>query len=187
MRTLWEDAWQSRKLPGQEELQEATLYLVTPRRTILAEVARNVEAEMARAKRPYQERGPLPSPPANPLIEELLLFSGDASLNAAARSSLRRRVAAVWLAVRAYTSRQGHPPATLSALVPNYLPVIPEDPFAPGPLLYRIVAGQPLVYSRGPDGDDDGGRDLGSRIDPGADGDLTCVPRTSGSTLKTTK
>jgi len=55
-------------------------------------------------------------------------------------------------------------PPALEALVPNYLPRLPADPFRGdgGPVSYAIVPGglpgggsRPIVYSVGPDGADD--------------------------------
>jgi len=54
------------------------------------------------------------------------------------RSSAMLRLLATDLAVRAYFMDRGHLPETLEALVPEYLPAVPLDPFGEGPLRYRI-------------------------------------------------
>lgn len=64
----------------------------------------------------------------------------------------------VALALRAYRLEHGAYPATFSSLVPSYLPAIPSDPFAlSGPLHYRRTKSGFVLYSVGPDGQDNGG------------------------------
>jgi hypothetical protein len=66
------------------------------------------------------------------------------------------RLAAVALACRLYEiDHDGNVPATLSDLVPTYLPAVPIDPMSGNPLLYKTD--NPRVYSVGDDGDDNGG------------------------------
>jgi hypothetical protein len=64
----------------------------------------------------------------------------------------------VAVALERYRRDRGAYPASLDALVPAYLPAVPLDRCTGRPLLYRLAGGLPLVYSTGPDGDDDGGR-----------------------------
>ncbi|MDX9981887.1 MAG: hypothetical protein RBU25_17840 [Lentisphaeria bacterium] len=70
---------------------------------------------------------------------------------------------ALFLAVRAYETEHGQPPETLDALVPDYLPRVPEDPFDGQPFRYlrRNVPGLPpeawAVYSVGENFTDEGG------------------------------
>jgi hypothetical protein len=68
-------------------------------------------------------------------------------------------------------------PASLEALVPAYLSAAPQDPFSPNRLIYRLQGGRPLICSRGPDGDDDGGRDVGPRVNQQSNGDVAPVER----------
>lgn len=70
-----------------------------------------------------------------------------------------RRMAAVALAMRLYEIDHGAQPDTLAALVPDYLPAIPQDPFGQlgETILYALQAEQPVLYSRNVDGADDGG------------------------------
>jgi len=71
---------------------------------------------------------------------------------------------ALFLALRAYELEHGGVPETLDALVPDYLPRIPEDPFDGQPFRYlpRAVPGLPpdawAVYSIGENFVDDGGK-----------------------------
>ena len=65
------------------------------------------------------------------------------------------------LGLRCAQSEQGHPPARLDDLVPNYLSKVPADPFNGQPLVYRPQGTNWLLYSIGSDGVDDGGRAAG--------------------------
>ncbi len=76
------------------------------------------------------------------------------------------------LAIERYRLDHGKLPATLSDLVPAYLPAIPGDAFNSGkPLRYKIEADRFTVYSFGRNQVDDGGTD-NTDIKPHAD-DIT--------------
>ena len=70
-----------------------------------------------------------------------------------------RRMTAVALAIRLYELDHGRRPATLTELVPGYLPHVPDDPFAAKgvKLRYAPDARRALLYSVGVNGQDDGG------------------------------
>jgi hypothetical protein len=70
-----------------------------------------------------------------------------------------RRMAATALALRAYSIMHGDEfPARLDALIPEWLPAVPGDPMAhERSLTYRAGGADPLLYSVGRDGIDDGG------------------------------
>ncbi len=55
-----------------------------------------------------------------------------------------RRAARTLVAIRRYELKNGEPPATLAALVPEFLPAVPLDPFDKMPLRYRLSAGEKL-------------------------------------------
>ncbi|MCP3902562.1 MAG: hypothetical protein GY715_02915 [Planctomycetes bacterium] len=62
------------------------------------------------------------------------------------------------IALEMYRHRHGEVPATLDALVPEFLPEVPADPLHGGPLVYRLAADAPggfELYSTGVDGVDD--------------------------------
>ena len=61
----------------------------------------------------------------------------------------RERLLAAELALRRYQSEQGHPPARLDDLVPNYLSKVPQDPFSGQPLIYRAQGTNWLLHSAG--------------------------------------
>jgi len=80
----------------------------------------------------------------------------------------------VEFALRAYRLDHHHYPQTLSELAPNYLREVPEDPFsAHQPLHYKITGKGYMLYSIGPDGRDNGGKQvLEKRIDADSRGDI---------------
>ncbi len=63
----------------------------------------------------------------------------------------------VALDLAAYRDERGEYPKTLAALEATLNRSLPEDPCGSGPLLYRREGEDYLLYSVGPDGDDDGG------------------------------
>lgn len=124
---------------------------------------------------PYT-RQPRPMPrPDDPLMDIITpvldrVFFKDAH----ALTALHLREAE--LAVRAYLSEKGQLPQDLQALVPNYLPQIPADPFGEGPLRSSMKDGKLIVYSIGPDGVDDGGKaTTGKFPEPDSKGDIAVV------------
>jgi len=68
-------------------------------------------------------------------------------------------LAATALAIRLYAAEHhGHLPASLSELVPRYLPEAPVDSMTPGRALqYLADVAEPVIYSVGSDGIDHGG------------------------------
>ncbi|NNC90543.1 MAG: hypothetical protein HKN82_18970, partial [Akkermansiaceae bacterium] len=73
------------------------------------------------------------------------------------------------IALERHRLATGAYPASLAALVPDFLPALPEDRINGRPVEYRLKPdGTPLLYQWGFDGDDDGGS---PRKDPGH-GDL---------------
>ena len=75
------------------------------------------------------------------------------------RGLAERRMAAIALAMRLYELDHGRRPRELAQLVPDYLPAVPIDPMAAGdrPISYLPDAQQPILYSIGENGKDDGG------------------------------
>jgi hypothetical protein len=62
----------------------------------------------------------------------------------------RLRVAALAVALRLYLAEKGRPAPTLEALVPDYLPAVPLDPFDARPFRYRLSAGERIESRRRP-------------------------------------
>lgn len=77
------------------------------------------------------------------------------------------------LALNAYRPTHGSYPAALTDLQPTIDWPIPEDPFSGKPYVYRTQENGFILYSLGPDCDDDGARTRG----PDGDGDIVweCV------------
>jgi hypothetical protein len=147
----------------------------TPKRQMLDNIRGYMDAVIAGSRRPYYAR---PAPPLNPndLLSRLLLsLDFDKVRFKWALRDAQWRITEVRLAVRACEQQHGAPPPSLAALVPDYLPAVPQDPFARRPLVYRQTPTGALVYSCGPDGKDDGGKDLGSRVSPDSQGDIVTM------------
>jgi hypothetical protein len=72
----------------------------------------------------------------------------------------QRDATLVALALELYHRRHGTWPMRLADLTPDLLPSVPPDRFTGQPIQYRLVDGRPLLYSFGPDRDDDSGRSL---------------------------
>jgi hypothetical protein len=66
-------------------------------------------------------------------------------------------LAAAGLALSRYHDANGEYPTSLEALVPDFLPIIPFDHFANGPLVYRLEADGYALYSLGSNLIDNGG------------------------------
>ncbi len=64
------------------------------------------------------------------------------------------------LALAGYRHDHGAYPAALDELSPKYLAEIPQDPFSGDKLHYQLENGGYLLYSVGPNGKDDGGRNF---------------------------
>ena len=75
------------------------------------------------------------------------------------------------VALRLYRADHAAYPDTLDALAPDYLAALPTDPFSGQPFHYRREADGWILYSVGPDQDDDGGREA-DRGRGQEDGDL---------------
>ncbi|MGE0607640.1 MAG: hypothetical protein AB7O62_11145 [Pirellulales bacterium] len=73
------------------------------------------------------------------------------------RAQARAMAADAAIAAELYRRQHDALPATLEALVPDFLPAVPVDPFSGLPLLMSARADELVIYSIGPDGIDDGG------------------------------
>jgi hypothetical protein len=165
----------SRTTPrGPREWLEDLEFSLTPKTTMIRNYQEYMDAQVANARRPYYAPAPVPAEPKDPLNRVILpVFSG-ARFVFALRDA-RSRIVQTRLACRVYLLERGSPPPDLKALVPRYLPSVPPDPFSPNPLVYRGTGGRIVVYSRGPDGDDDGGKDIGPNVQANSNGDLVRI------------
>ncbi|MBE3096433.1 MAG: hypothetical protein IMZ44_04810 [Planctomycetes bacterium] len=74
-----------------------------------------------------------------------------------ARGDARHALAYVAVAAARYRAEKGRLPETLEALVPDYLPAVPRDPFDGKPVKRVARGGAVVFYSVGQDLKDDGG------------------------------
>jgi len=73
------------------------------------------------------------------------------------RSIMYRDAALTALALTLYHRQHQVWPQSLEELTPALIPTLPVDRFSGRTLGYRVVDGQPILYSVGADRDDDGG------------------------------
>ncbi len=64
------------------------------------------------------------------------------------------------LALAGYRAEHGAYPKELGALAPEYFSELPKDPFSGGEFIYRAEGTGYVLYSVGPNGKDDGGRNF---------------------------
>jgi hypothetical protein len=90
---------------------------------------------------------------------------------------LKATVRAVITALALERARLAHGqlPGTLDALVPQFLDRIPADPYNSQPLRYKKLPKGYVVYSLGPDGRDQGGKEPPHWYEPAANCDLTFI------------
>lgn len=94
------------------------------------------------------------------LLSGLLMPAMDKAAKKFASMEARRRCALTALAVERYRLEHGNElPGELSALVPKYLPGVPEDPFDGKPIRFRRLGKGFVVYSVGADREDHQGRE----------------------------
>jgi hypothetical protein len=83
-----------------------------------------------------------------------------ASLVCEFRSNVYAAFPALALALAGYRHDHGEYPKTLAELRPTYIPEIPKDPCSDGDLQYKPEGDGYVLYSVGPNGKDDGGRNF---------------------------
>jgi hypothetical protein len=104
-----------------------------------------IEAEISRA-------GP------DGFLSRLIAPATDAVLRSQCNSVARHRAAEVLLAATRERLASGTLPESIDALVPARLPSVPRDPFTPdAPLRLKATPDDLLVWSVGPDGENNGG------------------------------
>ena len=136
------------------------------KRTIMANYTHGMDAAIADAHQPYAAHLPPAALPGDPESRFLLPVFASARLSEVEADTQNALLLTV-LALQAYKSEHGTYPAALAALMPGYLRVVPADPFAlSGPLRYKRVGTNYLLYSVGPDGRDDGGSAIFDRTQP---------------------
>jgi hypothetical protein len=84
------------------------------------------------------------------------------------RSQAQMRTTITALAAERYRKVNGRWPDSPSALVPGYLKGVLTDPYGDAPVRFRRLADGLIIYSIGPDEQDNGGN-LGNGMTPGTD------------------
>ncbi|MCA9078319.1 MAG: hypothetical protein KDA93_25045 [Planctomycetaceae bacterium] len=75
------------------------------------------------------------------------------------RCEIRQELVDMGYALADYRAETGSFPKSLESLVPEQLDELPIDPYSGGVYRYKLTDGGFLIWSVGPDGFDDGGRD----------------------------
>jgi hypothetical protein len=131
------------------------------KRNTMTAVTRYMDEVIAHVSQPQAwSEPPVPSPKGNKAASLLVLDEGIVHryLFKADYTICENHLFLLALALRAYQCDHGAAPATLKALVPDYLTTVPADPFAfDGAFRFRLAGTGYLLYSVGPDGVDDGG------------------------------
>jgi hypothetical protein len=165
LRYLWEQVGPEVGEDRSKVGEELHLWL-TPKRAALRNLDCYFRQVIARSQQPVGRRPPIPLP------------SDAVSRNFVSQDTFCRTEALWWgvqaelallevaLAVRMHRLEQGRYPTWLSEIRRRWLPSVPRDPWGQ-PIRYRLKQGQPMIYSLGPDGQDDGGQPVRPRYLPG--------------------
>jgi hypothetical protein len=135
---------------------QAWHFRLVGKRRILDNYTDYMDKSIAEAGKPYSKARevPLPNDPINHVMTPVY---GNGRFTFA-RSETGSALALVALVLRAYRLEKGAYPASLSALVPNYLKVIPLDGFGSGETLrYQKQGAGYKLWSIGPDKQDNKG------------------------------
>jgi hypothetical protein len=92
------------------------------------------------------------------LFVALLMPALGSALSAEQRGVAQRDMAEMALALAAYRAAEGKYPPNLQLLVPRQLPKLPQDPWGTSAYRYQSTDDGFLLYSLGPNRQDDGGR-----------------------------
>ena len=157
-----------------------------PTKMSLQEMRKNymnaMNSFIANSRLPYPQRKTSINIPDDPINQEMLGFWDNQKFKKLGTVQglpltilhTRNSLFLVEFALRAYYLQHGNYPKTLQELVPAYLQKIPNDPFAAHSLLkYKSNKETYTLYSIGPDGKDDDGKEInGDRIFVGKYGDV---------------
>jgi hypothetical protein len=128
------------------------------------------EAQDPKWKAENLRAAPSPSVAAGRQIARFLLswFSPSPSFYATweDRAMAHRIMDPLLFALAAYRAEQGEYPAELAGLCPKYVKSLPADPFGTGPIRYKREPPGYVLYSVGPNGRDDGGRNWNLESNP---------------------
>jgi len=92
------------------------------------------------------------------IVSKLITPVTDSIFHSQARALARQRAAEVLLAATRQRLASGTLPESIDTLVPDRLAVVPLDPYSSkDPMRMRVAGDEMVVWSVGPDGEDDGG------------------------------
>lgn len=150
-----------RKLSADEKRQLAEIP------ALKKELAERMLKRKAVFSGPFAARGALPhaknSSNHNPMAEVIfeMVPTFDEFWLSRLNSQTDARLLSIKLSAMAYQIDRHHLPTNLRELFARNPKMIPEDPFYPGqPMLTSFKNGSLTIYSRGPDGKDDGGKSI---------------------------
>jgi hypothetical protein len=92
------------------------------------------------------------------IFTAILLPAFHAGAEAAVKGEVELDATRAAIAIERYRRHHGRLPATLDALVPDFLGRVPNDRFDGQPLRYAVDGNRVTIYSVGPNRQDDGGR-----------------------------
>jgi hypothetical protein len=90
------------------------------------------------------------------MFASLMLPALSSAHQAEARINSQLKLIQVAAALAVYRTQHDNYPETLAAMMPNVIPKLPLDLYYETPLVYRRVGAGYLLYSTGPNGQDDG-------------------------------
>jgi len=129
------------------------------KRDLLDAYTRQADAAIAAASGSYRDMR-LSEDIAQPHILKAFTSETEAVWFKWCQGAADNRLLATTLALKAYHREHGSYPSSLQQLVPAYLPAVLEDPFSGVSLHYKRDHQSYLLYSVGPDKQDDGGKPI---------------------------
>jgi hypothetical protein len=129
------------------------------------------EIAFARASNPVSARFTMLV--AKPLFDSMLKEAMDKAQETVLRAQAQMRLLMLALAEQAFFLEHGSHTLDLKGLAPQYLSVLPRDPFSESGFIFRSASNTVMIYSVGPNRKDDGGAPLQkTRAAAGLQGDL---------------
>ena len=131
------------------------------KKTIVANMNRALDAQIANSQLPYSQAQNATLPPDPDFLTREFVISNNRFGQNDARSNTSNNMLLLRLALRAFIAQNKSAPPTLASLVPAYLKAIPTDVYNDGkPLFYQAKGTTYKLWSVGPDMKNDGGAPL---------------------------
>ncbi|MCW3100051.1 MAG: hypothetical protein JWL77_5669 [Chthonomonadaceae bacterium] len=164
------DSMQEEKWLGQAEMMQMChspsmtsmanlVFFFYSKKRVMHDYTVYMDRNIQQARQPYSLHPPPPREPTDPINVIILpVFSYTYTRMQDTNSETQNGLLLITLALRAFRLEHGHYPNTLTELAPGYLKRLPDDPFAAqGTFHYRLKGQSYVLYSVGPDGEDNGG------------------------------